>query len=134
MGGVCARRFAPSPRVGSWLLVAAAAWYVVSSLSFFPHYLSYCNEIVWDRRQIYRYVADSNVDWGQNGTYLQRYLEAHRGETIFVRPEHPTRGKVIVDVNTLVGVIGPAERYAWLRNRDEPVEHIGYSWLVYEIR
>jgi hypothetical protein len=133
VGRVCVHRLVPFPRAWAGLVVGAVVWYVVSSLSFFPHYLSYCNEIVWDRTHLHRYVADSNVDWGQNGAYLERYLETHRGEAIFVRPERSTRGKVIVNVNALVGVSQPADRYAWLRNHHEPVDQIAYSWLVYEI-
>ena len=47
-----------------------AAYLVVSVLSYYPYYLSYFNEIVWDRRDAYKYLADSNLDWGQGEYYL----------------------------------------------------------------
>jgi hypothetical protein len=40
---------------------------------------------------------------------------------------------VVVNVNALVGVVGPAERYRWLREGFRPVAHVGYAWLVYDV-
>jgi hypothetical protein len=114
-------------------LLLAVAWYCLSSLSFFPHYLSYVNEVILDRKHIHRYVADSNVDWGQNQHYLESYLREHGDVAIEVNPPAPVAGRVIVNVNDLVGVTAPAERYAWLRSNHDPVGHIAYSWLVFEV-
>ena len=49
-----------------------------------------------------------------------------------MNPTRPTTGLIVVDVNHLVGVYKP-ERYRWLREHFEPVGHIAYSYLVYEI-
>lgn len=116
-------------------LAGLLLWLIISSLSFYPHYISYFNELIGDRKNMYKYLADSNVDWGQNGIYLHEYIQKHQGkEKISVRPEEPTDGLVLVDINHLVGIF-PAirEKYAWLRNHHEPIDHIGYSWLVYRI-
>jgi len=101
-----------------------------SSLSYFPHYLSYFNEIVWDRKQAYKLLADSNIDWGQNQLYLWRYKKKH--PEIKVNPDLPTSGRIVVSVNRLVGVLFP-EKYRWLRENFEPVDHIVYSYLIYEV-
>ena len=107
---------------------------VCSFMSYYPHYISYFNEVCWDRTQLYRYLADSNLDWGQNNIYLKEYLKRHTGDKpIYVNPGHPTSGRVIVSVNDLVGVTQDTSKYRWLRNNYEPVSHIAYSWLYYEI-
>jgi hypothetical protein len=106
---------------------------VVSSLSFYPHFLSYTTELVPDRKMIYRYMADSNVDWGQNAYYVHDYMQRHDGENIFLRPEGPVAGTVIVNINDLVGVNVSPGRYAWLRENFLPKEHIAYSWLVFRV-
>ncbi len=112
---------------------ACSAWMVVSSLSFYPHFLSYTTELVPDRKMIYRYMADSNVDWGQNAYYVHDYMQRHDGENLFLRPEGPVAGTVIVNINDLVGVNVSPGRYAWLRENFLPKEHIAYSWLVFRV-
>ncbi len=53
------------------------AWFLVDSLRAYPHYLAYFNELV-DRRQAYRHLIDSNLDWGQDLPGLKRWLDEHQ--------------------------------------------------------
>lgn len=103
----------------------------ISVLSYHPYYLSYFNEIVWDRKQAYKYLADSNIDWGQGRKELDQYLLEHP-DAIY-KPGKVRSGHLIVRVNDLVGVTTDPEKYAWLRNNFEPVDTIAYSYLIYEI-
>jgi 4-amino-4-deoxy-L-arabinose transferase-like glycosyltransferase len=103
---------------------------VVSVLSYHPHYLSYFNEFVVDRKKAYKILADSNVDWRQNGFYFDKYLEKH--PDIYVNPESSVSGRIIVNVNNLVGVTCSPVKYEWLRECCEPVDHVGYSFLIYD--
>ena len=59
-------------------VVILAAWYLVSSVSIFPHYLAYFNELVGGPDNGYKYLVDSNLDWGQDLKGLKRYMDAHR--------------------------------------------------------
>jgi len=111
-------------------LAAAVAWLVVSVLSWHPHYLSYFNELLRDRRLAWRLLADSNLDWGQNEHLIRRWLAAHPAAVL--EPAWPRPGLVVVRANFLTGVIGD-ERFAWLR-RMRPVDHVGYSYLVFDVR
>lgn len=81
--------------------------------------------------QAYKYLADSNVDWGQGKNELQQYLSEHPGA--LYKPNNIRPGRLVVRVNDLVGVTEDPEKYAWLRNNFEPVETIAYSYLVYKI-
>lgn len=107
------------------------AWQVISVLSYFPHELAYFNELLLDRRQAYKVLSDSNIDWHQSEWYLARYLEAH--PEAIVNPRQPVAGTVVVAV---LGVTGVAERwgyrYRWLRHF-EPVDHVAHAYLVYRI-
>ncbi len=103
----------------------------ISVLSYFPHFIPYFNEIVWDRRFAYKYLADSNLDWGQAEFYLDDYLVAHPNAR--VEPLRPRDGLTIVSANALVGVVGARDQFAWLRENFEPVETIAYEYLVYDI-
>ncbi len=126
----------PTPAKPRWQGPAVGLslfWFVVSSLSFHPHYLSYFNELIGDRKNMYLYLADSNVDWGQNGRYLDRYLAQHADEQISYAPTEPVAGRVVVGVNDLIGLERERERYRWLRENFEPVDHIAYSLLVFDV-
>ncbi|MDP8215599.1 MAG: glycosyltransferase family 39 protein [Candidatus Euphemobacter frigidus] len=107
-----------------------AIYLIVSVLSYFPHYLSYFNELVWDRRQAYKILSDSNLRWGQNRWYLRQYLDSHPEAILF--PRGPRAGRLVVGAGRLVGIFHP-EEYRWLRDNFEPVDHVAYSFLVYEI-
>lgn len=114
------------------VILALTGYLIVSVLSYFPHYLSYFNELVWDRKQAYKILADSNIDWGQNEIYLREYKL--KNPHIHINPETPVTGKVVVSINRLVGITtSDPEKYGWLRDNFEPVDHIAYSYLVYDI-
>jgi hypothetical protein len=63
-----------------WAYVAAIllAWHAVSSLRSSPIYLAYSNELWGGPANTYKYLTDSNVDWGQQLKSVNRYL-AQRG-------------------------------------------------------
>ncbi len=113
--------------------IAAISWFVISSLSYYPHHLSYFNELIGDRKNMYKFLADSNVDWGQNQFYLAEYIKRHKDKNIRVNPLDPSPGTVIVNINRLVGVNVDPGMYKWLRENFEPAGHIAYSWLIYNV-
>jgi hypothetical protein len=113
-----------------WLPLAA--WYVVSSLSYYPYPMCYFNELVGRRIHAYRYLGDSNLDWEDRSPEIARYFAAHRDLDIAVEPEEPRTGYVLVGVNRLLGIVGGPERYRYLR-RLEPIDHVGYSFLLFHV-
>jgi len=118
------------PRAAKAAIVGLLAFLALSVLSYYPHFLSYFNELVWDRKQAYRVLADSNIDWGQNRWYLGQYRRAH--PEVIVEPEGPTDGTIVVNVNSLTGVVDP-ERLRWLRENFRPVGHIAYSYVIFRV-
>ena len=110
-------------------VAVATAWLVVSVLSWHPFYISYFNELVGDRKQAWRLLADSNLDWGQSEVFIRRWLAAHPQAVL--EPRRPIAGVIVVRVNFLTGVLGD-DRFAWLRQL-EPVGHVGYSYLIFAV-
>lgn len=108
----------------------AIVYLALSTFSYFPYYLPYFNEIVWNRTYAYKFLADSNLDWGQGRGALEKYL-VDNPDVVY-----PTRyvrtGHFIISVNDLVGIKDP-EVYAWLRENFEPVGHVAYSNLLFEV-
>ncbi len=120
----------PLPRLANVGLAGAIAFLVVSALSYYPHFLSYFNELVWDRKHAYRILADSNIDWGQDGWYLEQYRRTH--PEALIEPARPTAGTIVVSVNKLTG-IGDPEQFRWLRESFQPRERVAYSYLVFQV-
>ncbi|HUP42581.1 MAG TPA: hypothetical protein VM599_05160, partial [Thermoanaerobaculia bacterium] len=78
----------------------------------------------------YRILADSNLDWGQDLEFVRRYREEH--PEIVWEPEEPTAGRIAVGANWLTGVFR-RRHDTWLRGRFEPVDHLRYSHLIFEV-
>lgn len=106
------------------------AWLVVSVLSYYPHFLPYTNELVPDRKMAYRLFADSNLDWGEDISYVDRWLDEH--PEVVWQPEEPTSGRILVGTNWLTGVF-KRRHDTWIRERFEPVGHLRYSHLLFEV-
>jgi hypothetical protein len=59
------------------LIAVLCTAHVASSVHAFPYYLSYANEAWGGLGNTYRYVADSNVDWGQDYIAVRDWLRDH---------------------------------------------------------
>jgi hypothetical protein len=53
---------------------AMLVWLMVASVSIFPYYLAYFNELAGGPRNGYKILVDSNVDWGQGLIGLRQYM------------------------------------------------------------
>jgi hypothetical protein len=66
---------------GGW---RALAWVPLAALLVFefyrvsPHYLAFLNSLVGGPRQGYRYLVDSNLDWGQDLKGLKRWMDTQQ--------------------------------------------------------
>ena len=79
----------PSLLLASCFLLLAScflllAWLAVGTLRIAPHYLAYFNEAVGGPEAGYRYLVDSNLDWGQSFKELARYQQAHKTGPVFL--------------------------------------------------
>ncbi|HEX8089140.1 MAG TPA: glycosyltransferase family 39 protein [Blastocatellia bacterium] len=61
-------------RKQTWAVCAALVWLVGGSLTTFPHYLAYFNELVGGPGGGYKVLVDSNLDWGQDLIGLREYM------------------------------------------------------------
>jgi len=58
------------------------AWLATSSLHAYPNGISYFNEWIGGPAQGWKYLADSNLDWGQNLPDLAAYMKRNRVDSI----------------------------------------------------
>ncbi|MEM1168859.1 MAG: glycosyltransferase family 39 protein [Cyanobacteria bacterium P01_H01_bin.35] len=143
-------------------VTSLVAYLLISNLSYFPHYLSYFNELLLDRKMAYTILADSNLDWGQNWSYLFQYLERNPDAKYMicrrnklkqevnpqkfqvdlvvgganqeeVNPQKFQADLVVVGANQLLGITTNPKNFQWLRENKKPVDHVAYSHLVFKI-
>ena len=113
------------------LSIGLIVYLLISVLSYYPYYIPYFNELVWDKTRAYKILADSNLDWGQSKSDIDRYFAEHpNAKTPSARPGS---GQFVVAVNRLVGISTYPQRFAWLRENFEPVGTVANSYLIYEI-
>ncbi|UZE92911.1 MAG: glycosyltransferase family 39 protein [Candidatus Nealsonbacteria bacterium] len=147
-------------KTGILTIALLLSWYIFSSLSSYPYYLSYFNEIASGSNNGYKYVVDSNYDWGQDLKRLAQWLEEKGVKKIkvdyfgggdlnyslgdkwerFNPLEGPQKGWLAISVTLLQGGRGnptpdfnqPALYYKWLDNY-EPIARAGKSIFIYHI-
>jgi hypothetical protein len=151
-----------SNRVKSSVYVALMTWYVGASCWIHPHYLAYFNELVGGPDNGYKYLVDSNLDWGQDLKGLAKYMRQHgisrinlsffgsdsperyginyiRLPSYYLRGEEPNkpdialRGWVAISATNLQGAyFHNRDMFVWFRSR-KPVAKIGYSIFLYNL-
>jgi hypothetical protein len=122
--------YARLERARPWLARALVVWLGASVVSFAPDFIPYTNELVPDRRLAWRFLADSNLDWGQANVAARDYLSAH--PDVVSSSHEPRHGKILISANALTGVTEPPERWAWLRE-ETPVAHVRHAFLLFDV-
>ena len=111
--------------------LVGAALAGISGLTWFPLGLSYQNERLLHRVEAWRHLADSDLDWGQEGLALAAWQAEHpqgAGDA-----DVPALGPTLVGANRLVGVWGDPVRFACLREYLPPAEAIAVTWYAYDL-
>jgi hypothetical protein len=66
------------------LVTVALVFTAVSALRVAPHQLAYFNELVGGPGQGWRYLSDSNLDWGQDLKRVKAFMERERVPIIYL--------------------------------------------------
>jgi hypothetical protein len=61
----------------SCAILGALTWTIASSLWIYPHSMSYFNELAGGPLNGNQHLHNSNVDWGQDLTYLKKWIGDH---------------------------------------------------------
>jgi hypothetical protein len=142
---------------------ALLSGYVIVTLAIYPWYLAYFNLFAGGPDGGYRYLVDSNLDWGQTWKALRQYLE-EQGITdyglsqytindpqayglnyiplppwpdappVLLRRFDPAPGVYAISTTTLQGVVvADSEMFDYFR-KIEPVARVGHAMFVYEVK
>ena len=143
----------------SLFLISLIAWMIFSSLTIAPDYLAFFNLFAGGPGNGYRYLVDSNLDWGQNLWDLRAWMEAHGEEEVAYAHYSPARpatygidatllppsprageftpwapapGLYAIGATVLQGPYTDVNTYAWFRAR-EPEAKLGHALFVYRV-
>lgn len=128
---------------------ALLGWQALSVLLAYPLYIQYFSEAVGGAPNGYKYLIDSNYDWGQDANRLKKFLDEHQIGHIYLdyfgtqfSTEHlkipNTRvnaetakqiqqGTLVVSVSQLV-----RPEWTWLRETRQPMARVAYTLFVYQ--
>jgi hypothetical protein len=137
------------------VLLLLCAWYAVGTVVVAPHYLAYFNESIGGPANGYRYLVDSNLDWGQDLKNLKGYLDAHGIQEVYLDyfgtadpayygirysplpdvppgPEDAT-AYYAISATSLQNVYAQEGATSHWLAQFEPVDRVGYSIFVYRL-
>ena len=143
------KSFLLKEKIAAIFTAAGIAWFIASSLYYYPHSMSYFNELVGGPKNGHYHLGNSNIDWGQDLLYLKRWLDKHPEVEIDcllydmplvdveiagisvpkINPVEPREGWYVISVNQIHKRNG---RYKYFLEF-EPFARIGYSMNVYHI-
>ncbi len=136
-----------SGTLARFMLVVLLLWFGAETAFAAPYFLSYFNELGGGVHEGYRFVTDSNYDWGQDLKELQTFVKTHNVQKIAVdyfgggspeyylkdafEPWQASRGNpkdigiewLAVSINTLQGSLAQPSNNFTRKSEDE------YLWL-----
>ncbi len=145
-------------RLTKALLILGLSWILLSGIYQYPDYLAYFNEIAGGTDQGFRYLGDSNLDWGQDLRSLAEQMKesdqtwrisyAGVGEPAYYdisqdqlleagwktsfSPANPQPGMYALSVNHMQGLLADRDLLDWFR-RQEPDGSVGGSILLFQV-
>lgn len=147
-------------KLAGGILSLLLVWLVWGAINIHPYYLAYFNEFIGGPKNGYKYLVDSNLDWGQDLPGLKEYMERNGIERVklayfgFSDPiyygirydylpsysipnrnvegdEIPLKGYFAISATMLQGVYLPDRDLYKLFREIEPIDRIGYSIFIY---
>ena len=144
LGRSFSKFFRPVPIFATLLLV----WFVSSSMYYYPHSISYFNEIAGGPQLAPKYLLGSNIDWGQNAYFLKHWCATHSEANpiriAYFCAESPERlgikgvqqiknplesGWYAIGVHELYSSSGRYQPF----QKITPVDSVGYSIYIYHL-
>jgi hypothetical protein len=141
-----------------WLIAAVVAIQFFETVRIYPDYLAFFNTVSGGPGNGPRYLADSNIDWGQDVKKLRKYLEStapkekvcfsyfgtaslpyyfvpydYLPETKDVEARKNVDCIAAISVTQLYDVYTAPGTFRWLREKT-PIAKVGYSIYVYDLR
>jgi len=57
------------------IILLLSIWYILGAATIYPYHLTYFNELIGGPKNGYKYLGDSNLDWGQGLKELKKFID-----------------------------------------------------------
>lgn len=108
---------------------AIALYCIGTFYYYFPNLVSYTNELLWNKTNVYKTIASSNIDYGQCDFFAEEYLRRNSG--VQWAPLQPAAGRFIIGINNYLD-LRDTGNYAWLRNF-KPEQQVDHCYLFFTV-
>jgi hypothetical protein len=105
-----------------------AALALAEQLPYAGNHLAFSNALVWPKRDAWRVMADSNLDWGQNDDKALAWMQASGRPSSRLNPPHLVPGENVVSATAFV-----FGNHGWARRHLRPSAHFRHTYLVFEM-
>ncbi|MFQ5901683.1 MAG: hypothetical protein ACE5IH_09025, partial [Thermodesulfobacteriota bacterium] len=138
-------------------------WYLISTAAIYPYHIAYFNEFIGGPENGYKFLVDSNLDWGQDLVGLKEYMDRKGIERINlayfgmskpeyygisyeylpgsvivdsqeIRSEIELKGYFAISATILQGVYISDKDFYKIFREIKPIDHIGYSIFIYKLK
>jgi len=153
-----------SGKLANLLFSLILLWYFLGSINIYPHYLAYFNESILGPKNGYKYLIDSNLDWGQDLKGLKDYMDKNNIDKIYLSyfgtdlPDRygikynwlpsplftkdslqnemhfPIKGLIAISATNLQGLYFNNKNIYAWLKNYEPIAKIGYSIFIYDTK
>lgn len=117
-----------------WIIYLLMTYQLISVASYFPHFLPYTNEFLWNKKMAYKTLGDTNIGYLEGEKFRIAYMKEHP-EIVFA-PDSIIPGRIMLDANRVLGLnnnLGEyAYRFIWAKDLI-PVDHVHSQYLIYDI-
>jgi hypothetical protein len=137
------------PRLKQWLVGGLVIWQVIICLIYAPLYLQFFSEAVGGANNGYKYLIDSNYDWGQDAKRLKAFLDERHIGQIYLdyfgtqfsieylkipntridaeKARQIVQGYLVVSASELM-----RPEWNWLRETHQPTARVADTLFVYQ--
>jgi hypothetical protein len=116
-------------RVAGVVAVLAA---VGENAVYLGNHLAFTNAVVQPKRHVFRWIGDSNVDWGQNDDRIDDYLARVPFDPTHVNPVHVLPGHDLLNVSLASGAV-LYQRHRWVRENLEPIALFEDTHVLFDL-
>ena len=118
--------FKQRERLFKWII---PLYSIIGFYYFFPNLISYSNELIPVKRNAYKILADSNLDYGQGWYALEKYLKKHQDVAIIDTTNNQT--KFVIGVNDYLD-LKMNHKYPRAYNY-KPTGQINHCFLLFDL-
>ena len=118
-------------RFAYWIAGILLLYQFVSVATYFPHFLPYTNEFIYNKKNAYKIFGDANIYFQEGAILAKEYLLKH--PEIQYEPTKLVHGKVMVSLENYLDFWYEG-KVQWLINlKLEPIDHFHSGYLIFQV-